>query len=66
MHRQAVVALVLAALLGSTGRAEGHLTVWTNLSVPVLTFDVYLTGFDQQLISLRDVLVFGNLPRTGL
>jgi hypothetical protein len=42
-----------------------HVTIWSNLSVPVLTFDVYLTGYDQQAISLRDVLVFGNLPRTG-
>jgi hypothetical protein len=42
-----------------------HVTVWSNLSVPVLNFDVYLTGFDTQAVSLRDVLVFGNLPRTG-
>lgn len=42
-----------------------HVTVWSNLSVPVLTFDVYLTGFDTQLISLRDLLVLGNVPVTG-
>lgn len=42
-----------------------HVTVWSNLSVPVLNFDVYLTGFDQQLINLRDVLVNGVLPMTG-
>lgn len=42
-----------------------HVTIWSNLSVPVLTFDVYLTGFDQQAINLRDVLVNGLLPVTG-
>ncbi|HKV13049.1 MAG TPA: hypothetical protein VJ725_33215 [Thermoanaerobaculia bacterium] len=42
-----------------------HVTIWSNLSVPLLDFDVYLTGFDQQTINLRDVLVSGLLPRTG-
>jgi hypothetical protein len=41
-----------------------HVTVWSNLSVPVLTFDVYLTGYDQQAINMRDV-VRGFLPSTG-
>lgn len=45
--------------------AVAHVTVWSNLSVPVLNFDVYLTGFDQQAINLRDVLVNGFLPVTG-
>ncbi len=108
MSRQ-IAAVLLAAFLGFTGRAEAvigtlddvpaatlllpyfevdpvnstgittlfkirnaasdpvvaHVTVWSNLSVPVLDFDVYLTGFDDQTIDLRDVLIFGNLPRTG-
>jgi hypothetical protein len=42
-----------------------HVTVWSNLSVPVLTFDIYLTGYDQQTFNMRDILVGGNLPRTG-
>ncbi len=42
-----------------------HVTLWSNLSVPLLNFDVYLTGFDTQAISLRDMLVNGLLPRTG-
>jgi hypothetical protein len=42
-----------------------HVTVWSNLSVPVMTFDVYLTGYDEQAINMRDVLVNGNLPSTG-
>lgn len=42
-----------------------RVTIWSNLSVPVTGFDIYLTGFDQQLINLRDVMVNGNLPVTG-
>jgi hypothetical protein len=33
-----------------------HVTVWTDLSVPVLDFNVYLTGYDVQPINVRDIL----------
>src|ERR1051325_5133543 len=36
-----------------------HVTVWTDQSVPALDFDVYLTGYDVQTISLRDIFVNG-------
>src|SRR5688572_20946649 len=42
-----------------------HVTIWSDQSVPVLDFDVYLTGYDVQTISLRDILQNGNLPRTA-
>lgn len=42
-----------------------HFTVWTDWSFPVLDFNVFLTGYDVQGLSLRDVLVSGNLPSTG-
>ncbi|HET9228729.1 MAG TPA: hypothetical protein VFR31_18765, partial [Thermoanaerobaculia bacterium] len=42
-----------------------HVTVWTDQSVPALDFDVYLTGYDVQTISLRDIFVNGNLPITA-
>jgi len=42
-----------------------HVTVWSDQSVPVLDFDVYLTGYDVVTINLRDVLINGNLPRTA-
>ena len=41
-----------------------HVTVWTDLSVPVLDFDVYLTGFDVQTMNMRDILN-GILPLTA-
>src|SRR5215203_6397365 len=40
-----------------------HVTVWSDQSVPVLDFDVYLTGFDVTTINLNELLQNGNLPR---
>ena len=42
-----------------------HVVLWTDLSVHVLDFNVYLTGYDVQSINLRDILVHGNLPLTA-
>ena len=42
-----------------------HVVLWTDLSVHVLDFNVYLTGYDVQSINLRDILVLGNLPLTA-
>ncbi|HYH44631.1 MAG TPA: hypothetical protein VEG34_03035, partial [Thermoanaerobaculia bacterium] len=42
-----------------------HVVVWSDLSVPVLDFNIYLTGYDVQTVNLRDILVGGILPRTA-
>lgn len=42
-----------------------HLTFWTDQGVPVLWFDVYLTGYDVQTFNLRDVFCHGNISSTG-
>ncbi|HXT22207.1 MAG TPA: hypothetical protein VN923_15750, partial [Thermoanaerobaculia bacterium] len=42
-----------------------HVTVWSTWSIPVIDFDVYLTGFDVQTINLADILINGNLPQTA-
>jgi hypothetical protein len=42
-----------------------HVVVWSDLSVPVLDFNLYLTGYDVQTINLRDILVNGKLPQTA-
>jgi hypothetical protein len=49
----------------SAAATVAHVTVWSNKSVPVFDFDIYLTGYDVQTVSLRDVLCFGELPVTG-
>lgn len=49
----------------SAATTLAHVTVWSNQSVPVFDFDIYLTGYDVQTVNLRDVLCNGNLPVTG-
>ena len=46
----------------SAAPALAHVVLWTDLGVPTFTFDVYLTGYDVQRLSLRDVFVDGLLP----
>lgn len=40
-------------------------TLWTDLGVPSLSFDVYLTGYDVQTVNLRDLFEAGRMPRTA-
>jgi len=49
----------------SSSAVLAHVTVWSDLSVPVLDFNVYLTGYDVQSINLRDLFVAGLVPRTA-
>jgi hypothetical protein len=42
-----------------------HVVVWSDLSVPVLDFNIYLTGYDVQTISMRDLIVNGSVPQTA-
>ena len=49
----------------SSEPALAHITVWSEFSVPVLDFDIYLSGFDVQTISMRSILRDGVLPQTG-
>ncbi len=42
-----------------------HVTVWSDQSVPVLDFDIYLTGYDVQTINMRDIFIHGIVPTTA-
>ena len=42
-----------------------HTVVYSDLSVPVLDFNIYLTGYDVQTVNLFDILGKGLLPRTA-
>lgn len=42
-----------------------HVTLWTDQTVAVIDFDVYLTGYDVQTINLRDIFCDATLPQTG-
>lgn len=41
-----------------------RLSLWTDLGISTLGFDIYLTGYDVQTLSLRDIFN-GVLPRTA-
>lgn len=42
-----------------------HVTIWSDLSVPVLDFNTYLTGYDMQVFDLRELFVNGIIPSTA-
>ncbi len=48
----------------SAAPALAHVVVWSDLSVPVLDFNIYLTGYDVQTVNVRDILN-GVLPDTA-
>lgn len=43
-----------------------HVTVWTDWSYPVLDFNIFLTGYDVQGISLYDIINRGTIPGTSI
>ncbi len=48
----------------SAAAVLANVVVWTDLGVPTLGFQVYLTGYDVQTINLRDIFR-GDLPGTA-
>jgi hypothetical protein len=42
-----------------------HVVVWTDWSYPVLDFNIWLTGYDVQGLSMYDILARGIIPPTG-
>ncbi len=43
-----------------------HVTLWTDWAFPVLSFNLFLTGYDVQAINLYDVIVRGTVaPPSG-
>lgn len=49
----------------SSDAAIAHITVWTDWSFPVLDFNVYLTGYDVQGLSMRDIVFNGTIAPTA-
>ncbi|AKU92743.1 hypothetical protein AKJ08_3130 [Vulgatibacter incomptus] len=42
-----------------------NVTIWSEMGVPVHHFHVYLTGYDVESISLRELFVNGRVPQTA-
>ena len=49
----------------SAAPAIAHVTLWTDLSVPTLDFNVFLTGYDVVTFNLRDLFTSGTVPATS-
>ena len=49
----------------SAAPAIAHVTLWTDLSVPTLDFNVFLTGYDVATFNLRDLFTTGSVPQTS-
>ncbi len=54
----------------TVGNAAGtatlaHVVLWSDLSMHVLDFNVYLTGYDVQNINLEGLILMGSPPRTA-
>lgn len=58
------ITTVFSVSNASATAALANVTLWSTEGVSVLNFNVYLTGYDLQPVSLRDVLN-GVLPRTA-
>jgi len=58
------VTTLLDVTNASPAATLAHVTIWTDWGVPALGFDVYFTGYDVQIINLRDV-INGHLPQTA-
>lgn len=42
-----------------------HVTIWSDMSVEAIDFNIYLTGFDVQTISLGQLIRSGSVPQTS-
>jgi hypothetical protein len=42
----------------------GHVTLWSDMGIPVFAFDIYMTGYDVVPINMRDILN-GTVPITA-
>ena len=42
-----------------------HITIWTDWSFPVIDFNVFLTGYDVQALSLHDIIFNAVIGPTG-
>ncbi|MBV8450777.1 MAG: hypothetical protein JOZ29_00700, partial [Deltaproteobacteria bacterium] len=56
---------LLSIVNASADPQLAHIVFWSDLSVEVLNFDVYLTGYGLYRLDLRTVLTTGVTPPTG-
>lgn len=42
----------------------GHVTIWSDMGIPVFAFNIYMTGYDATPLNMRDILN-GTLPQSA-
>jgi hypothetical protein len=55
----------LSLINASSSAGLVKVVIWSDHSVPVADFSIYLTGYDMQTFSMRDILVNGVIPVTA-
>jgi hypothetical protein len=59
-------ATTLFSIVNASPEAQlAHVVIWSDLSVHVLDFDVYLTGYGLYRLNLNTLLISGTSPQTG-
>ncbi|HEV7922574.1 MAG TPA: hypothetical protein VGR02_17460 [Thermoanaerobaculia bacterium] len=64
-HPSEAMNTIFSVINTSRSPQIARITIWTDQGYPALWFNVFLTGYDVQPISLYDVLVSGLVPETG-
>ncbi len=49
----------------SAAPTVAHVVLWGDWSLPSIDFDIFLTGYDMETVSLSEVFNWGNLPITS-
>src|SRR5436305_3746895 len=62
LERQTTARTTLFTIQNTTAMPQiARVTLWTDWSYPMLTFNVFLTGYDVQSINLYDILARGTI-----
>ena len=64
LDRPAGVTTLFSINNASATAILAHVTVWSDLAVPVMAFNVYLTGYDVVTMDLRTI-INGTVPRSA-
>ncbi len=59
------VSTVITIQNASATAILANVVLWTDYGIPTKSFNVYLTGYDQETVNLADVILRGFTPRTA-
>jgi hypothetical protein len=63
---QTVARTTIFTVVNTSQRPQiARVTIWTDWAWPVVSFNLFLTGYDAQGVSLYDIIARGTLPATS-